>query len=237
MIVSPSVVGATAKTTPEFDRKRGSEKASAIRLFCLLGTTFPTGGRAGAVSPVQVFDGTGQLVGQLIAPDIVAVKVNGILVAFGVDQSALYGICRQQPQRLSRLFIYDRPLHPVRLTCAGGEGCGVRYQQPELYPAIDREIDPDRPGDYGNSPATRSAFSFPNFADGIAGVASGLPLGFQGGFGECRLFSSAAADIADNFEALRDLGVTVAHIDFERPEAEASIAEMRRFREQVIERL
>ncbi len=55
--------------------------------------------------------------------------------------------------------------------------------------------------------------------------------------GERRLFSGAAADIADDFRALRDLGVTAVDIDFERPEAAASIAEMRRFREQVISRL
>jgi hypothetical protein len=32
-----------------------------------------------------------------------------------------------------------------------------------------------------------SAFSLPNFARGVAGVASGLPLGLQGGFLRCVL--------------------------------------------------
>jgi hypothetical protein len=35
---------------------------------------------------------------------------------------------------------------------------------------------------------TLPAFSLPSFAGGIAGVASGLPFGFQGGFPRC-LFS------------------------------------------------
>src|SRR6266404_5304658 len=34
---------------------------------------------------------------------------------------------------------------------------------------------------------TLSAFSLPSFAGGTAGVASGLPLGFQGGFARCLL--------------------------------------------------
>ena len=55
--------------------------------------------------------------------------------------------------------------------------------------------------------------------------------------GERRLFSGAAADIADDFRALRDLGVTAVDIDFERPEADASIAEMRRFRDRVLSRI
>jgi hypothetical protein len=34
---------------------------------------------------------------------------------------------------------------------------------------------------------TLSAFSLPSFAGGIAGIASGLPLGFHGGFPRCLL--------------------------------------------------
>jgi hypothetical protein len=34
---------------------------------------------------------------------------------------------------------------------------------------------------------TLSTFSLPSFAGGIAGVTSGLPLGFQGGFPCCLL--------------------------------------------------
>jgi probable F420-dependent oxidoreductase len=55
--------------------------------------------------------------------------------------------------------------------------------------------------------------------------------------GERRLFSGSTADIVDDLKALRGLGVTAVDIDFERPDAETSIAEMRRFQEQVIARL
>ena len=52
--------------------------------------------------------------------------------------------------------------------------------------------------------------------------------------GERRLFSGGTADIVGDFRALRDLGVSAVDIDFERPTAEASIAEMRRFKETVL---
>ena len=55
--------------------------------------------------------------------------------------------------------------------------------------------------------------------------------------GERRLFSGSAADIVSDFRALRDLGVSAVDIDFERPDPDASIAEMRRFKEQVLARL
>jgi probable F420-dependent oxidoreductase len=55
--------------------------------------------------------------------------------------------------------------------------------------------------------------------------------------GARRLFSGSAADIVDDLKALRTLGVSAIDIDFERPDAEASIAEMRRFREQIISRI
>ena len=55
--------------------------------------------------------------------------------------------------------------------------------------------------------------------------------------GERRLFSGSIADIVADLKALRDIGVAAVDIDFERPEAEAAIAEMRRFPEQVIARL
>ena len=55
--------------------------------------------------------------------------------------------------------------------------------------------------------------------------------------GERRLFSGGAADIVSDFRALRDLGVSAVDIDFERPDPDASIAEMRRFKEQVLARL
>jgi probable F420-dependent oxidoreductase len=55
--------------------------------------------------------------------------------------------------------------------------------------------------------------------------------------GERRLFSGSDADIAGDFRALRDLGVSAVDIDFERPRAEASLAEMRRFKETVLARV
>ena len=54
---------------------------------------------------------------------------------------------------------------------------------------------------------------------------------------ERRLFSGSAADIAGDLRALRDLGVTAVDIDFERPDPDASLAEMRRFKETVLARI
>jgi probable F420-dependent oxidoreductase len=55
--------------------------------------------------------------------------------------------------------------------------------------------------------------------------------------GERRLFSGSADDIVGDFRALRDLGVSAIDIDFERPEADASLTEMRRFKETVLARI
>ena len=55
--------------------------------------------------------------------------------------------------------------------------------------------------------------------------------------GERRLFSGSTADIVADFQALRDLGVSAIDIDFERPDPDASLAEMRRFKETVLARL
>ena len=52
--------------------------------------------------------------------------------------------------------------------------------------------------------------------------------------GERRLFSGSASDIVGDLKALRELGVAAIDIDFERPEIEASIAEMSRFHERII---
>jgi probable F420-dependent oxidoreductase len=54
--------------------------------------------------------------------------------------------------------------------------------------------------------------------------------------GERQLFSGSTTDISD-LRALRDLGVGAIDIDFERFDLEDSVAEMRRFKEQVISRL
>jgi probable F420-dependent oxidoreductase len=55
--------------------------------------------------------------------------------------------------------------------------------------------------------------------------------------GERRLFSGSDADVAGDLRALRDLGVIAVDIDFGRPDGAAVIAEMRRFRAAVIEKL
>lgn len=55
--------------------------------------------------------------------------------------------------------------------------------------------------------------------------------------GERRLFSGSAADIVGDFQALRGLGVSAIDIDFERPDPDASLTEMRRFKETVLARL
>jgi probable F420-dependent oxidoreductase len=55
--------------------------------------------------------------------------------------------------------------------------------------------------------------------------------------GERRLFSGGEADIVSDLRALRDLGVTAIDIDFGRPDAAAVIAEMRRFKTAVIDRI
>ncbi|MBV9685668.1 MAG: LLM class flavin-dependent oxidoreductase [Alphaproteobacteria bacterium] len=55
--------------------------------------------------------------------------------------------------------------------------------------------------------------------------------------GERRLFSGSTSDIIADLRALRDLGVAAVDIDFERADPDDSLAEMRRFREQVISRV
>ncbi len=55
--------------------------------------------------------------------------------------------------------------------------------------------------------------------------------------GERRLFSGGDGDIADDLKRLRDLGVSAVDIDFERPDADASLAEMRRFKNEILSRL
>ena len=55
--------------------------------------------------------------------------------------------------------------------------------------------------------------------------------------GERRLFSGSTEEITADLRALRALGVAAVDIDFERADPDDSIAEMRRFQEQVIHRL
>ncbi len=59
----------------------------------------------------------------------------------------------------------------------------------------------------------------------------------QASDGERRLFSGGAADIVDDLKRLRDLGVAAIDIDFERPDADASLAAMRRFKDEALSRL
>jgi probable F420-dependent oxidoreductase len=55
--------------------------------------------------------------------------------------------------------------------------------------------------------------------------------------GERRLFSGSEADTIADLRALRGIGVTALDIDFGRPDGAAVIAEMRRFRAAVIEKI
>jgi alkanesulfonate monooxygenase SsuD/methylene tetrahydromethanopterin reductase-like flavin-dependent oxidoreductase (luciferase family) len=55
--------------------------------------------------------------------------------------------------------------------------------------------------------------------------------------GERRLFSGDGEAIAGDLRALRELGVSAIDIDFERPDAEASLAAMHHFRETVLGRI
>jgi probable F420-dependent oxidoreductase len=55
--------------------------------------------------------------------------------------------------------------------------------------------------------------------------------------GERRLFSGGDGDIVGDIHALQDLGVSAIDFDFERPEEEAVLAEMRSFRERVLARV
>ena len=55
--------------------------------------------------------------------------------------------------------------------------------------------------------------------------------------GERRLFSGSTAEIIADLRALRDLGVAAVDVDFECSDPEDSVAEMRRFKDQVISRL
>jgi probable F420-dependent oxidoreductase len=52
--------------------------------------------------------------------------------------------------------------------------------------------------------------------------------------GERRLFSGSERDIIGDIHALRDLGVTAIDFDFERPEADTVVAEMRAFKERIL---
>jgi probable F420-dependent oxidoreductase len=55
--------------------------------------------------------------------------------------------------------------------------------------------------------------------------------------GERRLFSGSTSDIVADLRALRELGVSAVDFDFECPDPESSIVEMRRFNEDVLSRL
>jgi len=83
--------------------------------------------------------------------------------------------------------------------------------------------------DAGRDPASIAlTYRIKRYGEAVPGKASD---------GERRLFSGSAADIAGDLRALRDLGVTAVDIDFERPDPDASLAEMRRFKETVLARI
>src|SRR6478736_881081 len=83
--------------------------------------------------------------------------------------------------------------------------------------------------DAGRDPASvEVAFRVKRYGAAVPPVASD---------GERRLFSGGEADIIADLRALRDMGVTAIDIDFGRPDAAAVIAEMRRFKAAVIDRI
>jgi probable F420-dependent oxidoreductase len=55
--------------------------------------------------------------------------------------------------------------------------------------------------------------------------------------GERRMFSGSDADVAADLRTLRRLGVGAVDIDFGRPDADQVLAEMRRFRKAVVEKI
>ena len=55
--------------------------------------------------------------------------------------------------------------------------------------------------------------------------------------GDRRMFSGSDADVAEDLRTLKRLGVGAVDIDFGRPTADAVLAEMKRFRREVIEKL
>ena len=55
--------------------------------------------------------------------------------------------------------------------------------------------------------------------------------------GERRLFSGSDSDIIGDIHALSDLGVSAIDFDFERPDADAVIADMRSFKERILGRV
>ena len=55
--------------------------------------------------------------------------------------------------------------------------------------------------------------------------------------GERRLFSGSEQDIIGDIHALQDFGVTAIDFDFERPETDTVLAEMRAFKERVLARV
>jgi len=81
----------------------------------------------------------------------------------------------------------------------------------------------------GRDPASVAlTYRVKRYGEAVPGTASD---------GERRLFSGSTSDIVSDLQALRALGVSAVDIDFERPDQEASIAAMWRFKEEVLSRL
>jgi probable F420-dependent oxidoreductase len=55
--------------------------------------------------------------------------------------------------------------------------------------------------------------------------------------GERRLFSGSDSDVIGDIKALSDIGVSAIDFDFEHPEADAVVADMRAFRERVLAKI
>jgi probable F420-dependent oxidoreductase len=84
-------------------------------------------------------------------------------------------------------------------------------------------------GEAGRDPAAVAlTYRVKRYADPVPPVGSD---------GERRLFSGGTADMIGDLSALQELGVSAVDIDFERPDAAASLAEMRRFKETVLDRV
>ncbi len=58
-----------------------------------------------------------------------------------------------------------------------------------------------------------------------------------GSDGNRRLFSGTDTDVLNDLRALRDLGVQAIDIDFERPTAPELLAEMQRFKQEILSKL
>ena len=76
--------------------------------------------------------------------------------------------------------------------------------------------------------AVAPTYRVKRYGDGVKPIGSD---------GSRRLFSGTDADVLGDLRALRDLGVQAIDIDFERPGAAELLAEMRRFKQEILSKL